>query len=855
MFPIRHTYTSKFSSYSVALLLSLVFLILAAQPSQAAVVPGTKFSGAKTQVLRAPLSAMTGYDDEVLDWRRPMTEIRFDLPPGDWANAMSLDLRALPQGTMGADTPLRISLNGGKAVEIESAGQQFEADVTFPASKLRRMNNTLRISFDAPAGATCLNGDHGAWVVDMARSTIKLNTRTQARDFRLSEIERRLKGPFTAPKTVGIIARGTNRGAYEALGAQGIGLRMKNLPDFKIGKTGDFTLLIGTRSAIKSKLNDKAIALSKGAQIAVRDGRPMTLVLTGDTDAQVLSSVKAFARYHLPSVSREITTPGELEMQMPFTKDGVQARGKAILSTLGGTEFDASYRPKPVKLSFHVDDPKNASAELVLDLSRNDIAGSNSRIDVTLNGRALGFATLDRRRKRVGFDIPAGVFRASQNELIITPTLEAISKGCAATNYQPAIIIGRKSYLKIDNRGTDSASLSRLAGSGAPFSNQYGANAAVVTQVRRERDRAAVLTVLAQLAKSSGAGWSEAQFASDLSAIDPKRNILFVGEMGADKSILISTAPRSFSDAARGVAGVTLAQNDAPVITASLNAREAFTLAANTSAQSGSKLKASGLAAIYRSPLTSNAVIGVITTSGQNDFARAVKPLTDEAHWDRLQGGVVRWNAKTLMMTQAANPALLGASPSALGQGDGYGGIFGLRDKAASGFAALSQKFRRSAPEFDEPQTQPSLAPAPKIAPVQNPPKLRAPAQDVAALSPALRQNVSTPVLTMPALRGRTPARMTIDSQGATTGGTDDWLSIFDTSGFDYGYFKANLGEKTTQLRNTTMRLIGGQIGLQEMRQSWSSLKSNSQIWLIIMAIILILGLLSVSPKSRHKYY
>ena len=828
-------------------------LIVFSSAAHAAVVPGTQFSSAKTQTHRASLQDFTGFKDEVLDWRRSETEINFSIPAGEWATAITLDLHALPQGNIDSSMPLTVSLNGGKAVDIESRGQQFEANISFPTSKLRKVNNTLTIRFNAPEGHDCLSSDQGAWVVDFARSTLILKTRDETRDFRLSEVERRLSDPFVAPERVSIIARGEQKLAFEALAAQGIGLRVDDIPRFSTSGKGDVTLLVGTRRALKSKINDAVILKSKGAQIAVMDKRPLTLVLTGDTESQVLASAKAFASYHLPAVRREITTPEELEMQNAFEQDGVQARGKAKLYDLGATGFDMSYRPKPVTLSFQVDDPKTASAELVLDLSRNKIAGPNSRVDVTLNGRALGYAVMNRTRKRVSFPVPAGSFRASANELIITPTLEAKSEGCIEFNYEPAIILGQKSYLKITADRTDSASLSRLSGSAAPFSTDHASHTSVVLPATSNADRAASFAVLARLAKSSGYGWTNAQFAQTLSGADAQRNIVFIGAMGSDKSTLLSTAPRSFVDAVNGIPARSANTGLAPTIVASAS-DSAFQLAANRTAPQGSKINARGIAAIYSSPLSAKAVISVFTTSGRSDFARAVAPITSDAHWDSLQGGVARWNAKTLVMTQASNPSLSISTAKPQAPASMKGRFSALGENLGQFTSGLTDKFSRKPKTSPEPKAAPLISQAPEAPIASKPARLRAKTQDVAALSPQITPVAAAPVLTAPALRGRTHAATAAPIIGANQS-RSSILSALDMSDFDYGLFKANLSKKFTSARRGVVRLIGGHVSYQEIRASWKTIKADTTLWLTIMGFFVVLGLLFISPKSSNRYY
>ena len=122
----------------------------------------------------------------------------------------------------------------------------------------------------------------------------------------------------------------------------------------------------------------------------VHKGRPMRLVITGDTDAEVMSGAKAFATYRLPNAHRPTTSPGELDMQMPLGATAVRVDGTEKLSELGGSYFEESWGPKPQKITFNVNDPMVSTGEVLLRLASDKSVSVNSRVSVDLNGKSLG---------------------------------------------------------------------------------------------------------------------------------------------------------------------------------------------------------------------------------------------------------------------------------------------------------------------------------------------------------------------------------------------------------------------------------------------------------------------------------
>jgi len=111
-------------------------------------------------------------------------------------------------------------------------------------------------------------------------------------------------------------------------------------------------------------------------------------------------------------------------------------------------------RPQLVK--FNVADPIASTGEVLLRIASEKVVAPNSRVSVELNGKSLGFSTLNKSRKSVAFDIPAGTLQGTDNVLSITPDLEVRNlTGCNFVDKRPGFYLGGGSKLTIE---TDAAS-------------------------------------------------------------------------------------------------------------------------------------------------------------------------------------------------------------------------------------------------------------------------------------------------------------------------------------------------------------------------------------------------------------
>jgi len=538
-------------------------------------------------------------------------------------------------------------------------GQGFDTRIKLDKAKIRPRRNKVKFTYRTPSGAECLLPQHGGWRLNFDESFVVVKARAKSRTFQLREIEARLANATTAPKSISLLARGQNTAKLQALAAQGVGMRVKNLPDFRTTKSNaEFEIVLGRRDELYGWVTDKDILNGSGPRILVHKGRPMRIVITGDTDAEVMQTASAFATYSLPNSHRSKTSLGEMQLQTSFQDNHSTLEGKTKISELGGTYFEEGWGPSANHVKFNVADPIASKGEVLLRLASNKNVNKESRVSVILNGKSLGYTQLDKSRKTVAFDIPEGSLLGSDNLLTIKPDLSlAKESGCNFNQKMPGFYLGNGSKLKIETPAPSPvAELSKMTATGAPFSLENGQDTLVVLPAGSSRDYAASLKVLAKLAKSSGGGWTEADFirSTNYASMSPKKNILFVGPSSALKGSLRSSAPKGLSSALRGKTlsgtGRFIAQNDRFASSDSLATMRLF---AARQAKSG-RIGQGGVAALYPSPLGTGKVLGVITNVPGRGFYSVANDLVKPKHWNALEGSVARWNKSNVLMAQTA---------------------------------------------------------------------------------------------------------------------------------------------------------------------------------------------------------
>jgi len=398
---------------------------------------------------------------------------------------------------------------------------------------------------------------------------------------------------------------------------------MKSLPEFKTRSGGsEFDVIMGRRDQLHGWVSDEKILNSSGPRIMVHKGRPMRLVITGDTDAEVMSGAKAFATYRLPNAHRPTTSPGELDMQMPLGATAVRVDGTEKLSELGGSYFEESWGPKPQKITFNVNDPMVSTGEVLLRLASDKSVSVNSRVSVDLNGKSLGFTSLDKSRKSVAFKIPAGTLQGTDNVLSITPELE-IGKplACNYTETSPGFYLGSGSKLKIETAAPSPvAELSKLMANGGAFSIEKAANTAIMLPASSSRDYNASLKIMAKLAKASGHGW---------------------------------TAPKGLKSALKGQSLNSTSRIASIDRIAASDENTALRLYAERQASSG-RIRKGGVAAMFPSPMGEGKVMGIITNTPDQSFSTVAGQLIKPKAWHNMEGSVARWDHSKVLMAQTA---------------------------------------------------------------------------------------------------------------------------------------------------------------------------------------------------------
>ena len=829
----NHNSTSAFISKSFMMLTAFMILWLVfALSASAAVVPNSK-KRAGTFTASVDLASLGGFDEQVLDWRRPFTTVRFDVPDGNYAQSLTLKLSATPQNGVSSSTPLMVSLNNSKPVPVHSKGRRFDAEIKLATLRLRSRGNELKITYKTPSGQDCLLPNHGSWTINMARSKITMTSRDRSRSYRLDEIEPRLSSALTAPKKVSIVARGSEKTAYEALSAQAIGLRVSDIPRISLAPSkAPFSIYVGTRSDLaRYNLDAPKVMNATGPVLGLTEDRPLKLILTGDTTDEVMAVTKAFAHNHVPAVRRTFVSLGEMQMQIPLTPLHLKPGSSTKLYDIGNTEFDFVYRPNPVILKFATSDTHQGEGEVLLDINRNGSVADNSTLSVDLNGRTLGTTQLNKSRKKVSFTIPAGTLRAGENEMVITPLLEAKSAGCTGWLDAPGVGLGEKSRLKLGAPSNQQA-LSSFASSGGVFAANYGSKTQVLLPKSSEADRSSALRVLAMSSKTSGYALSEARFTLAGRDMTARKNIIAIlPRRDLPKSLTLG-APKAFKD---GLVRSTipLSSEMSPVLVAGVNDGAAFALAAKASQQ---RVQMGGLAAIYTTPAGQNVV--TFTAAPSVRFAAMADKLVRPAHWQQLSGSVTRWNSRRVLSVQAGGikmPVMSAANSTRSFEFDGF--EFNMPSLEMPEF---------NMPEFKRPSWMSKPSPA---APARPAPVLRdVKPVSIAQALPKQTLPKAAPKAAAPSLklRGRSAPDMTIAPRPAATAKAGE---------FSWDYFTANVRSKARSLRNSTQRTISGNTNTQSTAQWFTQALKTKTLWLFLAAALLVLGMATAVPSSSNRHH
>ncbi len=633
----------------IVAILTLLSTAALPQTALAASYLDTVQRGAKT-AYQASLMDMTLSDstqtNRVLDWRQPSIELAFDLPPSERTSEIVLTLSADPLTRVAPNAPLQVQFNNGKPVPVLSNGRGFEARLPFDAAQSRDRRNIIRITYPTPSGSNCVTPAHGAWSIDLAQSTLRIAGRAKSRHMSLSDVSQLLEQPALSPKTVGLIARGPNGTDMQALAAQGIALRTPGLPKFSVSsQRTDFNVIMVKRNRLFDITDDPMILNSSGARIFVPRGRPTELIFTADTDAEIVHMLKIFATRKLPMTRRSISSLGELNLQNRLDGNTVKIDDKAKLMDLAVPSYESRSGGQSYK--FGVIDPVATSGDVMLRLSTTENLGDESRLRVSLNGKTLGAAKLDKKRKSVAFNIAPGALNATSNVLTLAPELQAKSEfTCpSATSINPGFSIGEGSRIILSQAGRSPVTeLSKLTSTGGLFAQSES----YIALPKNTREFQASLRILGRIAKSAGHGLTYADYTrKSVTATD--KHLLIIGPSEMAKNHMTG-APKAFRDALSGGSstGDNLLQAAYGKSANLGNDNAAISYAAAQTAPR--KIGRGGIAALYSAG--DSRLIGVISSAPASSFVSTSNTLVQPAHWNALQGGVARWTTSSVVMAQ-----------------------------------------------------------------------------------------------------------------------------------------------------------------------------------------------------------
>lgn len=596
-----------------------------------------------------PLSkAVNGQESSrKLDWRTPQTELRFDLSHVETVQSLSLTLSADPLPGVDPDMPIYLQFNGSNPIEIETRGQGFDTTIALDPLRVRETGNVLRLSH----AATC-DAVGGGYRLALDESRLDLSVLPRAHRLQLREVEARFANPTFAPKAVGLVAGGDGQTKLHALAAQGIGVRLNHVPEFTLSSgEADFDLIMVPRAQLVDYTGDPEILQASGPAIVLPDRPSNRLFLTGDTQAEVLQSVQAFASAFLPETRRSVTNPEEVLTQSPLDVDRKLIDRRATLDLLTVQTGHAR------QFIFDVADPAASSGELILRLNRGRQTRKGTRLAATLNGTELGEAVVRGRRMSVAYPIDAGLLTGTGNRLELTTRDASNRPRCGESAPFIAIAEGSELRLNVENPSLET-DLSRFAANGSLFSENAGADTTLVLP-ERDRDYTPSLSVLARMAQASGRGWINARFARGDAEPDTHHRLIIEPHVDIERAIRLR-APRGLQSAWRGHSPDSL---DTVRQFASLDGEETVRQAASLN-RDASPIAAGGVAAIY--PGENGKLIGVFSNTGEMSLRAALAPLSDDHHWNGLSGAVTRWTDDEMVMAQTALPlpADLNLSPT-----------------------------------------------------------------------------------------------------------------------------------------------------------------------------------------------
>ena len=653
---------AKKKSWTCALLASTILFCSGHASAQTSANAQINYAAPLSQIL---LNQTPNQNNEAnlrtLDWRKPSLRFTFDLPAANLTDGIELLISADPRSGVNPRAPLTVQFNNDEPVVLKANGQGFDARITLDPNKARRSRNIIQIHYGPEDGQSCILPQDGGWDINLDSSKLAINSRARRRALQFREIDTHLSSPGLAPRRVNIVATGQNATQLQALAAQGIGLRMDSLPNFTTDRrNSDFEVIMAPRAQLYQYVTDDSLLGGTGAAIMIARGRPVKLIFTGDTDAQILASVKSFAQRHLPVARRSVTSLGEMRLQSPLKSDVVRLSGTRPLidiptaaSFTNWTGDDWASGPK--SLRFDVTDPNAMSGEILLRLASSKNISETSKFSVRLNDKSLGTTLLDKRRKSVAFEIEPGLLRGKDNILTLMPELSPNDVPSCGVRTGPNFHIGSGSKIILNtDTPTKVTDLSRMSATAVPFSDDMGQNS-YIAMTGSQADFHASLKVLARLAKTSGEGLIRANYTrgGDFDQAGNK-HVLWLGPSNHLPSTVLGNAPRGLTDAlkGRGFEGQNLISANIEQY-ASLDTDSSFKVAAQRISKSH-RIREGGIAALYPSQTSDQHITGIITNTPGQSYVSSVNTLVQAPYWNEIEGGVARWNNQSVLMVQAA---------------------------------------------------------------------------------------------------------------------------------------------------------------------------------------------------------
>jgi|GEM_PF-4294110 len=599
-----------------ALTYGILPLLLAFAPlgnaSYAAVKTDLKYKKNQPFVVKAGFSEAK-YGDPVLDWRNPQTTLSFDIPDNNWTDSLEFLISADPRGQLTRNAKITVSFNDGPDIPIRTQGKGFDARITLDKSRLKKRGNSIRLSYQPGSGGPCVSRQDGGWDLNLKHSTVIITARERLKDYRLGDIEDYLKNEFTKPGKISLFASGPDSTKLHALAAQAIGLRMESLPEFTLSKSADFAVLMGTREALKNSVPRDKLYAQDGARIFVHKNPKPKIVLTGDTDAQVLELAKAFSRHKLPGTRRQSVSLGELSMQRLFSRNDKIVQGKTRISDFDSIYFGQGWGPRPQTIKFDVLDPKASHGQLLLRI------GTNSAVSSDSNGQSIGYTRLDKTRKSVAFDLPAHLLKGRENTITLTPALNTEENAaCGAAPLGPGLFLGDGSHLTINTPSpSQPTALGRFAASGGVFAQAFGEQSEILLPTKLDHNYESALKVIAKLGQITGTGWSQANFlrSGRSETFNPDKNILVIAPRHQIHPDIRAGSPKTVRSLLRNKSG-------------------------------------EGMAAIYPADLENGKIHAILTNGSAHNFSTMSDMLISEEVWDSLEGSISYWSEGQVHMAQ-----------------------------------------------------------------------------------------------------------------------------------------------------------------------------------------------------------